>query len=222
MRRVVVILVLLLAGAVVNVAVAWGCALWICNDNRTDWVGAGFSAPDAPCWAFHRLERIGSTALTGGGVASISPDPDWRYAPDLVPKWSRMLARPPDKDVERYRMIEYARGWPFLTLSCAFTRMFDVPGFAVVDGLHVKPHLDPSRAFASSIALPLRPIWPGFAANTLLYAAILWLLICGPFVLRRHIRVMQGFCPSCAYPMGASPTCTECGKALPGRAEAVT
>ena len=36
--------------------------------------------------------------------------------------------------------------------------------------------------------LPLRPIWPGFAVNTLFYAAVLWLLIPGPFALRRFIR----------------------------------
>ena len=36
--------------------------------------------------------------------------------------------------------------------------------------------------------LPLRPLWPDFAANTAFYAGILWLLIPGPFALRRLIR----------------------------------
>ncbi len=63
--------------------------------------------------------------------------------------------------------------------------------------------------------LPLRPTWPGFPVNTLFYAAILWLLIRGPFVLRRFLRVRRGFCPKCAYPMGESAVCTECGKPLP-------
>ncbi len=68
--------------------------------------------------------------------------------------------------------------------------------------------------------VPLRPIWRGLAANTLLFAAVLWLLVCGPFVLRRFVRVKRGLCPWCAYPMGESPTCTECGKPLPNRAVA--
>ncbi len=62
--------------------------------------------------------------------------------------------------------------------------------------------------------IPYAPIWPGFAVNTILYAAILWLLICGPFALRRFIRVKRGLCPACAYPMGESAVCSECGKAL--------
>ncbi len=65
--------------------------------------------------------------------------------------------------------------------------------------------------------LPLRPIWSGFAANTLFYAVVLWLLICGPFALRRFIRVRRGLCPACAYPRGESDVCSECGKALPNR-----
>ncbi len=59
--------------------------------------------------------------------------------------------------------------------------------------------------------LPLRPIWPGFALNTLFYAAIPWLLIPGPFALRRFLRVRRGLCPKCAYPMGGSAVCSECG-----------
>ena len=60
----------------------------------------------------------------------------------------------------------------------------------------------------------LRVIWPGFAVNAPLYAAILWLLIPGPFVLRRFIRAKRGLCPACAYPRGESDVCSECGKAL--------
>ena len=60
--------------------------------------------------------------------------------------------------------------------------------------------------------IPLRPIWPGFALNTLFYAALFWLLLCGPFALRRLIRVKRGRCPACGYPVGTSPVCTECGR----------
>ena len=63
-------------------------------------------------------------------------------------------------------------------------------------------------------SLPLRPIWSGFAINTLLYATVLWLLIPGPFVLRRFIRVKRGLCPACAYAVGESAVCSECGEAL--------
>ncbi len=68
--------------------------------------------------------------------------------------------------------------------------------------------------------LPLGPIWPGFAVNTLFYAAVLWLLIPGPFALRRLIRRQRGLCPKCGYPMGESSVCTECGVELAKRAVA--
>ncbi len=75
--------------------------------------------------------------------------------------------------------------------------------------------------------LVYRPLWPGFAANTVFYMTILatlWLLIrVGYFyAFRRLIRQRRGLCPACAYPMGESDVCTECGKALPGRTEAMT
>ena len=59
--------------------------------------------------------------------------------------------------------------------------------------------------------LPFRPIWPGFAINTLFYAAILGTLFAVPFALRRRRRIKRGLCPKCAYPIGDSPVCTEGG-----------
>jgi hypothetical protein len=65
--------------------------------------------------------------------------------------------------------------------------------------------------------LPSRPRWPCFTINTLFYAAILWLLFAAPFTLRRHLRIKRGLCPACAYPIGASEVCTECGKPVKAR-----
>ncbi len=65
--------------------------------------------------------------------------------------------------------------------------------------------------------LPKAVVWPGFAINTLFYATLLWLLMYGMSALRRFLRVRRGLCPKCAYPMGESAVCTECGIALPHR-----
>ena len=56
------------------------------------------------------------------------------------------------------------------------------------------------------------PTWPGFAINTIFYAAMLWLLFAAPFQFRRYRRIKRGLCPACAYPVGSSGVCTECGK----------
>mgnify|MGYP003578232462 CR=1 FL=1 len=55
------------------------------------------------------------------------------------------------------------------------------------------------------------PLWPGFAINTLFYAGILWVMFAAPFALRRRRRIKRGLCPACAYPVGESIVCTECG-----------
>lgn len=64
--------------------------------------------------------------------------------------------------------------------------------------------------------MPLRIILPGFAINTMFYAAILWLVFAAPGFVRRRIRTRRGQCLACGYPNGSSDVCTECGKALPG------
>ena len=71
-------------------------------------------------------------------------------------------------------------------------------------------------------ALPYHPMLIPFSINTLFYAVVLWLMIPGPFALRRFIRVRRGLCPACAYPTGQSGVCSECGKPLPGRLAVTT
>ena len=68
--------------------------------------------------------------------------------------------------------------------------------------------------------VPIHPLWPGFAVNTLFYTALLWLLSCALLALRRFLRVKRGLCPKCAYPMGESAVCSECGANLPKRVAA--
>jgi hypothetical protein len=61
---------------------------------------------------------------------------------------------------------------------------------------------------------PYAPIWPGFAINTMFYAFVIWMLFAVPAALRRKRRRARGLCPKCAYPVGTSVVCTECGAAL--------
>lgn len=73
-------------------------------------------------------------------------------------------------------------------------------------------------AVAATHGLPTGLLWPGFALDTLFYAALgasLWLVFTIPFALRRWRRAKRGLCRACAYPMGTSDVCTECGAPLP-------
>jgi hypothetical protein len=62
-------------------------------------------------------------------------------------------------------------------------------------------------------SLPMVPIWPGFAINTIFYAGVLWMMFAIPGTIRRRRRLKRGLCPNCAYPIGTwgGEVCTECG-----------
>lgn len=64
------------------------------------------------------------------------------------------------------------------------------------------------------IALPYWITWPGFVINTLFYALIAWLMFVFPGKARRSSRERRRLCPACAYPIGISPVCTECGQSI--------
>ncbi len=223
-RRLLVIAVFLVAGAVVNVAVAWGFAL---IPRSILHVYAHYTAEESiwhlapPAWG--EAERVLSDRFDPFGMT-----------------WILLSAAAPMSSTELvgFSFRQISTGWPsrsltMYTLSAGHLDERD-------DGLFIwwshDLHggwivaSDPDLTFDSlgpedtkspaiispfrSRWLPILPVWPGFAVNTLFYAAILWL----PFVLRRWVRVRRGLCPKCAYPMGDSAVCSECGKTLPQRA----
>ena len=222
-RRVVVILVLLLAGAVVNVGVAWGCTAL-----------TGF-----PGWP--RSVKIIDAAQWPRKV----PD-HWPEQPQMmggrVFGWSMyrfVAATAEERNGEMWTTAQFwlfiwSVGWPCRALQWEIWIDQVLPENSLrfdgqpqhtwwLSGIVLR-----SANFgfgARSLGykrLPIRPVWPGFAFNTLFYAAVLWLLIPGPFALRRLIRRRRGLCPGCGYPVGESDVCSECGRDLPGRTEAMT
>ena len=163
-----------------------------------------------------------------------------RGAPKLRPKRAAVSSTefmpvplPADRlaHTERYLIDVYRVGWPSVAfqwdswieweaLGVLSTSRFDghPPFTAWHFGLKPPDFLisGPNNQWKR---LPIRPAtWLGLSTNTLFYAALLWLLISGPFTLRRFVRMRRGRCPKCAYPMGDSSVCTECGCELPKRA----
>jgi hypothetical protein len=60
--------------------------------------------------------------------------------------------------------------------------------------------------------LPLRPLPPGFVANTVLYAVVIFLVADRTRWCVRWRRRVRGLCPWCRYPSHDAPVCTECGR----------
>lgn len=75
----------------------------------------------------------------------------------------------------------------------------------------------PIRFRLDFIVLPLKCLWTDFMVNTVFYAAVLWMVFAFPIALRRRRRIKRGLCPACAYPVGTSDLCTECGAAVTPR-----
>ncbi len=224
-RHLFIAAIFLLAGAVVNVAVAWGFAAWVDPQwhNANERVGGCWVAENSRYWIiwerrttgavriisrWHDVEMVGD----GGGF------PDGPCRP-LVPAWAPFVApddEPPTK--ASHAWLTSSRGWPMCSVAGALhlTNRRGPRGLVTDIDMFWAISLDEGRVANPRShwklrLLPFRPSAAGFAVNTLFYAAVLWLLIPGPFVLRRVVRRRRGLCVKCGYPVGETDVCSECG-----------
>ena len=229
-RHLFIVAVFLLAGAVVNVAVAWGCvALKPCTTVHnttmrwsswtTRWPNETLTPEEvAAVWrrfARPSLRSVLSASDYDGirrhGFGLTSRCISNSFLHDMLGRVTGVNA---GASTHFIWMVE--AGWP----ARCFRRGWDVipvqaaPRVVALDGPLLLVPQSAGVASRTGDALQYRPLWPGFAINTLFYATTLWLLIGGPFALRRFVRMKRGLCPKCAYPMGESAVCSECGKAL--------
>jgi hypothetical protein len=106
-------------------------------------------------------------------------------------------------------------GIPFLSAIGHAERLSGWTPFETTDGWLVFG----ATNIGQEVLLPLRPIWPGFAINTIFYAAMLCMLWIAPRKIRRFVRIRGHRCPACGYQIapggGIGPVCSECGAALP-------
>ncbi len=80
------------------------------------------------------------------------------------------------------------------------------------------PGDDPAFAYAGPTEIKCRVLPRGMIGNTLIFAFAAWaMLFAVPGTIRgyiRHARSARRLCLHCAYPIGESPVCTECGRAV--------
>jgi hypothetical protein len=68
----------------------------------------------------------------------------------------------------------------------------------------------PSRK-RERLAIPSKILWPGFLANTVFWACLLWSCLALVRFARRTLRQKQGLCGHCGYPASGA-VCGECGE----------
>ncbi len=201
-RMLVLLLLLLGGGAIVNVAVAWHSVVRIPLQQRN------LTNDVEAAKAFLNGRGV---PFPSGEVSHVTMASGHCFGLEL-----RMLAMSmtPTSNVLAYT---FSAGWPCRSV-CATTLgmgndVVDVFKSSRTDGIRLTG-LDFDNENLVRV-LPLRPLLPGFAINTIFYAAILWLIFIVPFALRRQRRINRGLCPQCAYDLrGRSPqsnTCPECG-----------
>jgi hypothetical protein len=191
--------VFLLLGVVVNVAVAWECTTFL--NPELSLLGEAVSEPEVKIccarwspsgWEIEDVSRFG-TAYRSFGRCVIE---------FVVVKGSEALL-----------IFSVSAGWP--AYSCGWGARARTAQVDWISCWEVKWWALPW----GQVRLPLRPLWPGFAINTIFYAAVLWLLWFVPGKIRRFIRIRGHRCPTCGYQIapggGIGPVCSECGAALP-------
>ncbi len=230
-RRISKLVLFLLLGAIVNVAVAWGLAVSV-DLSGAPISAEGVSSADPPAWSFVWYRRPGVWSVFAAAVTTEEQVRVGMFAsglrvadsffhhsypyrqplPEWLPTWSCVRRRPSARFPNPEMIIEEARGWPLLSLKYEKHWHGAVP-YPADWGIELWGHRSAAWSSFAVVTLPLRPIWPGFAINTLFYAAILSLLWSSPLVVRRFIRRKRGQCIKCGYDLRGTEheVCPECG-----------
>jgi hypothetical protein len=218
MRRLAIKLVLfLLLGAIVNVAVAWGCVLGfepyfnhhvpVGNERvlsaRECEVVLRRAFPDTP---INAEETYGNTQSRFGWTSAWASSPRgdaeifWLDVDETIAGWPMYAFR---------GQWEEWLGWGPVDQESRYVGAIAVPEWA-------KPEKGNRRLIEF---VPIRPIWPGFAINTIFYAAVLWVVFAIPGGVKRLRRRRRGQCIHCGYDLRGQPPesdkCPECGKRVP-------
>lgn len=198
--------IFLLLGAIVNVAVAWGCVLALESHQWQDVEQPTVEEVEwwnrsSPQWIQSEPTCVRRATCLGVRADSIWVDePRMHVAPQSV---TRIRAGLPLRsfDLESWYDSTTLRDPP------STRRILERGVWVVRVPRNVRPE----------ILLPLRPLWAGLVTDTILGALVFWSLYEGCCWFRRVRRLGRGLCPMCGYPIGISPVCTECGEALPER-----
>ena len=222
-------LAIAIGAVIINVAVAWGSALlvppWAAGvaTARVDGVVEG-----RQLWSTHALSRPTVQAFVITTFIWMGPQEDVPLfakgpADDGRPNWldfpfaSELIASGQATKVVR---AAEARGWPF---PCLWS---DLGGWHWSQELGPQTAIPPRHGIAAGLptrylapqfprhplTFPLRPIWPAFVANCLLYAALLSIIpLARSFLHRSRRRHARGRCVRCGYQLGTLTVCPECG-----------
>jgi hypothetical protein len=235
--RILLCLILLTGGAITTVAVAWGLAYRMEIDSHwrptTDPIATTLLAePSQHKWTVLVCQPTGAMKVISlrysVEIGTTTFPPTQTHPQSLLPSWMERR----DETVGAGRIVE-VYGWPSLSIGGEVAYEFD--DFSGYQGVRYSwgiPQPEEWRdysfsSFPSEPFFPLRPIWPGFAIDTLFYTAIWGGVFFGFAGAKWAIRRRRGRCPRCGYDLrghghegtpgeprrheGLGAGCPECG-----------
>ncbi len=193
-RRLTKLVLFLLLGAVVNVAVAWGCHLW--SSATPEYAGSRHATESE--WQLLEKRRF---ARAEGEHCMVAKETGVGIHRTHL-NTTRYEARKPIK----YHVTWLRAGWPYLSLHGEKWK-------GPARGQFTSYWTLPVQTDVGEVSLPLQPLWLGFASNTVFFAALALLITIVPKIVGRHVRFKRKCCLVCGYDLRGAEheVCPECG-----------
>ena len=235
MRRALAILAYLFVGLVITIAISWSLAAWMpqvgwrespyawgaqTSVHVTQWETIGCArrhwwstyGSDKTFRAFYEpIERVPPSLRPAGATDPFS----WPPWGEFLEARHRLLDEYSESLYIEREGCEHCAGWPlpaaWYSIRDMGNKRFQLSGAIPLPTAQTANGM--MRVYLIR-GLPYRPIWPGLAINSVFWGAIAFGVVNAYGRTRRTLRRRRGLCPACAYPVGASPVCTECGAAV--------
>jgi hypothetical protein len=197
----------LIVGAAVNAGV-----VYLCVANAV----LGGSPQTRPTTAAQRAWFLENLPYEDVGPIEVDPMTVWNFdfGMDSVRISSLPVPRVGRRGSAAIQGVRYRAGWPLRCVEGALWRQDS----SSRRWEHETLEWVPSNPWGRRTLLPLWPLWVGMTVNVIaagaLAAAVVRVVTMSGRAIVRWVRRRRGRCPGCAYPVGASARCSECGETL--------